>query len=218
MLCCYFTHIIFPFRTSNDLNHHFLSGMLIEDKEMAIVVASAFLTTLEVREDHQTSILKAINKIRDEGTGYKRRRTERSAADISPSAFANLSDWRKYQADLELSCHVSPAVKKHALHVSLRVKAFGNFLDEMNQLGSMEPKFMNLASKLVFACSEVHDTEYSITTAVKPIIMKLVDGLNVKVDSMRSEEEDATRCVTSDITFQVCKNEQWIAIVCWEFC
>ena len=54
---------------------------------MAIVMASAFLTKLEVREDHQTSILKAINKIRDVGTGYKRRRTESLAADISPSAY-----------------------------------------------------------------------------------------------------------------------------------
>ena len=66
---------------------------------MAIAVASTFLTKLEVREDHQTSILKAINKIRDVGTGYKRRRTESLAADISPSAFANLSEWIKYQTE-----------------------------------------------------------------------------------------------------------------------
>ena len=208
--------ILFPFRTSEDPDHQLLFCILTLQKEMAIYMASAFLTELEVREDHQTSILKAINKIRDVGTGYKRRHTESLAADISPSAFANLSDWLKYQTDLQLSCHLSPASKKHALHVSLRVKAFGNFLDEMNRLGSMEPKFMKLASKLVFACSKVYDTEYSLTTAVKPIIKELVDGLNVKVDSMKSKEEDATRCATSDITFQVCKNEQWIAIVCWE--
>ena len=210
--------LIFPFRTSQDAEGYFLYALLTNQKEMAIAMASCFLTKLEVREDHQTSILEAINKIRDEGAayGYKRRRIERSAADISASAFGNLSDWWINQTDLQLSCHLSPAVKKHALHVSLRVKAFGNFLDEMNRLGFMEPKFMKLASKLVFACSQVHDTEYSLTTAVKPIVTELVDGLDVKVDSTRSEEEDATRCVTSDITFQVWKNGQWIAIVCWE--
>ena len=62
----------------------------------------------------------------------------------------------------------------------------------------------------------MYDTENSLTTAVKPIIKELVDGLNVKVDSMKSKEEDATRFVTSDITFRVWKNEQWIAIVYWE--
>ena len=177
-------------------------------------MVSKFLTELGIREDHQTSILEAINRIRDEGAGYKRRRTENLATDISASAFGNLSDWWKNQTDLQLSCHLPPAFKKHALHVSLRVKAFGNFLDEMNRLGSMEPKFMKLASKLVFACSKVHDTETSLTTAVKPIIEELVKGLNVKIDSMKSEEGKSY--VTSDITFQVCKNGQWIAIVCWE--
>ena len=95
-----------------------------------------------------------------------------------------------------MSCHLSPAVKKHGLHVSLRVKAFGNFLDEMNQLGSMEPKFIKLASELLFACSKVHDDEQDITTAVKPIITALVEGLDVRVDCMRSEE-DVRKCVTS---------------------
>ena len=37
---------------------------------MAIFLTSCFLTELEVGEDHQTSIVEAINKIRDEGTGY----------------------------------------------------------------------------------------------------------------------------------------------------
>ena len=37
--------------------------MLTNQKELAIAVASAFLTELEVCEDHQTSILEAIKKI-----------------------------------------------------------------------------------------------------------------------------------------------------------
>ena len=69
--------LIFPFRTSQDAEGYFLYSLLTNQKEMAIAMASCFLTKLEVREDHQTSILEAINKIRDEGAGYgyKRRRT-----------------------------------------------------------------------------------------------------------------------------------------------
>ena len=42
----------------------------------------------------------------------------------------------------------------------------------------------------------MHDDEQDITTAVKPIITALVEGLDVRVDCMRSEE-DVRKCVTS---------------------
>ena len=197
-----------------DTNSDFLKGFLKLNSKNPVIL-KFFLSNLSVEEDHQDKIMAALMKIRKEGIGYKRRCTENVR--ISPSALGDLTRWMQNQKSLQLSCHLPPATKMHALHVSLRVKAFGNFLDAMNRPGPIESKFMNFACALILACSKVHHTEESLIRKVKPIIRQLVEGMDVEVDKMSSDEVDGVTAATSDTTVMLNKDGQQIALVTWEF-
>lgn len=190
----------------------FLQIFLTGNEQTVDACMKTFFTLISLPEDDRSKVRAAIRKIRLEGVGYKRRRTEEKCP--SASSLGNLKHWGKNQGALGMCCHLPPAPKLHGMHVSLRVKAFGNFLDRMEEQPSGQ--FTSLAMKLILVCSEVYASEADILAKVKPILRELFAGLDVDVDRMHSEESDARNAVVSDCTVIFSSNGVKIAIVSFE--
>ena len=95
----------------------------------------------------------ACENLRCSGDWQKRTRTENNFA--SPSQAG-----KKYvqtQKDMQILCHHPPQLS--GLHVSLQVKAFGQFMDMDAQEAS--PKYDSLAIELMMAMSEFFTEERS---------------------------------------------------------
>ena len=101
--------------------------------------------------------------IRQHGPGYKRSHIEERCP--SASSLANMSNWNTNQSDLQICCHLPPAMKLHGLHVSLQIEGFGKFLDRMTSR-EVDLKFRLLACKLVAVASKVYDDEERFMTAI----------------------------------------------------
>ena len=153
-------------------------------------------TLLSLSEDAGLEISTAIKKVCLEGIGFKRRHTEEKCP--CASSLGNLNDWVQNQGALGMCCHLPPAPKLHGMHVSLRVKACGIFLDRMEQ--QPRGQFTNLAMNLVQVCSNVYGREEKFREKVKLILQELCAGLDVELNRMYSQESDARKAFISDCT------------------
>ena len=169
------------------------------------------LTALSFQEDVREKIATAINEIRIEGIGFKRRRIEERC--VCASTLGDLTKFDTHQKDLQICCHLPPGMKLHGLHVSLQVKAFGNFLDAMDQRSS---RFTKLACELVLVCSNAYVSEEKFCNATRPLVVKLVEGLGCVVDRFSSEEADSRKAVTSDCTILFVKDGVRIPLASFE--
>ena len=193
-----------------DSSGRFLRYIINESGENVKEYIELFFNQISLPEGVRSKIITAIEKIRLEGVGYKRRRTEERC--VAPSALGDLQYWEKHQSELGICCHLPPAPKLHGLHVSLRVKAFGNFLDRMEQPPSGQ--FTTLAMKLVKVCSNIYENEGKFRENVKPIFQEMIAGLDVELDRMHSDKSDG---FTSDFTVTFTKGGVKIPLVNFEF-
>ena len=177
-----------------DSDGYFLQLFLNVSGETVNKCIELLFNRISLPEGARSKIITAIEKIRLEGVSFKRRHTEEKC--VAPSTLGDLRNWGKHQSHLGICCHLPPVPKLHGLHVSLQVKAFGNFLDRMEQQPSGQ--FTNLAMKLVKVCSNIYENEEKFRENMEPILQEILAGLDVELDNMHSKESDARKAVSSD--------------------
>ena len=89
-------------------------------------------------------------------SGQKRHHIEEACP--PPSTLADETRWSENIKKLKCSvkCHRRPPELCHGLHVSLQVKAFATFMDDMKDESEVvDPKYIDIAMKLMFKQCEI---------------------------------------------------------------
>ena len=71
----------------------------------------------------------------------------------APSTLGDMTNWMQYCNQMGIRCHRSPPTNCHSVHVSLQVRAFGEFMDAME--GEIDSRCIRLALELMVDVSPI---------------------------------------------------------------